>query len=79
MCIRDRSGTARVAGFDVFRESMEVRRRIGYLPENPPLYPDMTVETCLLYTSSMALLSPLGPGLRICVRHGLIGDRLHFN
>ena len=41
------SGTARVAGFDVFRESMEVRRRIGYLPENPPLYPDMTVETYL--------------------------------
>ena len=41
------SGTARVAGFDAFRESMEVRRRIGYLPENPPLYPDMTVETYL--------------------------------
>src|SRR6202161_3005525 len=41
------SGTARVAGFDVFRESMEVRRRIGYLPENPPLYHDMTVEPYL--------------------------------
>lgn len=41
------SGTARVAGFDVFRDSMEVRRRIGYLPENPPVYPDMTVETYL--------------------------------
>lgn len=40
-------GTARVAGFDVFRDSMEVRRRIGYLPENPPVYPDMTVETYL--------------------------------
>ena len=37
------SGTARVAGFDVFEQSMEVRRHIGYLPENPPLYPDMTV------------------------------------
>jgi ABC-2 type transport system ATP-binding protein len=37
------SGTARVAGFDVADDSMEVRRRIGYLPENPPLYPDMTV------------------------------------
>jgi len=35
-------GTARVAGFDVFEDSREVRRRIGYLPENPPLYPDMT-------------------------------------
>jgi gliding motility-associated transport system ATP-binding protein len=40
-------GTARVAGFDVFTDSMEVRRRIGYLPENPPVYPDMTVETYL--------------------------------
>jgi ABC-2 type transport system ATP-binding protein len=37
------SGTARVAGYDVFDDSMEVRRRIGYLPEVPPLYPDMTV------------------------------------
>jgi len=41
------SGTARVAGFDVFNDSLEVRRRIGYLPENPPLYPDMTVEAYL--------------------------------
>ncbi len=41
------SGTARVAGYDVFEDSMEVRRRIGYLPEVPPLYPDMTVGTYL--------------------------------
>jgi ABC-2 type transport system ATP-binding protein len=40
-------GTARVAGFDVFRESMEVRRRIGYLPENVPLYTDMRVAPYL--------------------------------
>lgn len=37
------SGTARIAGFDVQDESMEVRKRIGYLPENPPVYDDMTV------------------------------------
>jgi ABC-2 type transport system ATP-binding protein len=37
------SGTAKVGGYDVFEQSMEVRRHIGYLPENPPLYPDMTV------------------------------------
>src|SRR6266478_4250819 len=37
------SGAARVAGYDVFRESMEVRRRIGYLPESVPLYTDMRV------------------------------------
>ena len=41
------SGTARVAGFDVFNDSLEVRKRIGYLPEAPPLYPDMTVASYL--------------------------------
>ncbi len=41
------SGTARVAGFDVFSDSMEVRRHIGYLPEAPPLYPDMSVGAFL--------------------------------
>lgn len=41
------SGTAKIAGFDVFEDSIEVRRRIGYLPENPPLYADMTVGSYL--------------------------------
>jgi len=41
------SGAARVAGFDVFAQSIEVRKRIGYLPENVPLYGDMTVSTYL--------------------------------
>ena len=36
-------GTAQVAGFDIISESIEVRRRVGYLPETVPLYPDMTV------------------------------------
>jgi ABC-2 type transport system ATP-binding protein len=36
-------GSASVAGFDVFRQPMEVKKRIGYLPELPPLYPEMTV------------------------------------
>ena len=43
------NGTAKVAGFDVFDQSMEVRRRIGYLPENPPLYSEMTVESYLKF------------------------------
>ncbi len=38
------NGTARVAGFDVFEKSLEVRKRIGYLPENPPLYPELSVQ-----------------------------------
>ncbi len=41
------SGTARVAGFDVFQDSMQVRSHIGYLPEAPPVYPDMTVASYL--------------------------------
>ena len=41
------SGTARVAGHDVFDESLEVRRHIGYLPENPPLYREMTPRSYL--------------------------------
>ena len=45
------SGTAKVAGFDVFAESAEVRRRIGYLPENPPLYTEMTAEAYLRFVA----------------------------
>jgi len=40
-------GTARVGGYDVFSQPMEVRRRVGYLPETPPLYPDMGVREYL--------------------------------
>src|SRR3954453_3243277 len=36
-------GKATVAGFDVFAQPVEAKRRTGYLPETPPLYPDMTV------------------------------------
>ncbi len=45
------SGTAQVAGFDVFNDSIEVRKRIGYLPENPPLYLDMTVTAYLEFVA----------------------------
>ncbi|MEW6364458.1 MAG: ATP-binding cassette domain-containing protein [Acidobacteriota bacterium] len=40
-------GSARVAGFDVFKESLQVRKRIGYLPEHPPLYREMPVTSFL--------------------------------
>ncbi len=45
------SGTARVDGFDIFEEAHEVRKRIGYLPENPPLYNDMTVRSYLHFVA----------------------------
>jgi len=47
------SGSARVAGHDVFRESLEVRRRIGYLPENVPLYTEMRVGPYLEFVAEV--------------------------
>jgi ABC-2 type transport system ATP-binding protein len=47
------SGTARVAGFDVFREPDEVRRRIGYMPENNPLHLDMRVREYLKFRARL--------------------------
>ncbi|HEV8617208.1 MAG TPA: ATP-binding cassette domain-containing protein [Methylomirabilota bacterium] len=47
------TGSARVAGYDVFRESMEVRKRIGYLPENVPLYSDMRVSAYLDFVAEV--------------------------
>lgn len=50
------SGTATVCGFDVFENPLEVKKRIGYLPENPPLYLDMTVEDYLKYVTELKLV-----------------------
>jgi len=47
------SGSARVAGYDVFNESLEVRKRIGYLPENVPLYADMRVGAYLDFVAEV--------------------------
>jgi len=46
-------GTARVAGYDVHSDSMAVRQRIGYLPESPPLYPEMTVQGFLTFVAKI--------------------------
>jgi ABC-2 type transport system ATP-binding protein len=46
-------GTVRVDGFDVFENPLEVRRRIGYLPENPPLYLEMTVTGYLRFVAKI--------------------------
>ena len=53
------SGSARVAGFDVFSQADEVRRRIGYMPENNPLHPEMRVRE---YLKFRARLKGLGLG-----------------
>jgi ABC-2 type transport system ATP-binding protein len=46
-------GTVRVDGFDVFDTPLDVRRRIGYLPENPPLYPEMNVAGYLRFVAKI--------------------------
>lgn len=47
------SGQAKVAGFDIFEQSMEARKRIGYLPENVPLYRDMSARAYLRYVAEI--------------------------
>lgn len=47
------SGRARVAGYDVFEHPLEVKRRIGYLPEHVPLYPEMRVRAYLDFVASV--------------------------
>jgi ABC-2 type transport system ATP-binding protein len=46
-------GTVKVAGFDVFHDSEEARRRIGYMPENNPLYPEMRVREYLKFRARL--------------------------
>jgi ABC-2 type transport system ATP-binding protein len=47
------SGTVRVAGYDVFEQPMQARRRVGYLPETPPLYDAMTVRRYLRFAAEL--------------------------
>ena len=47
------SGRASIAGFDVFEQSLEARKRLGYLPENTPLYTDMRVDEYLRYRARL--------------------------
>ena len=46
-CLRPSAGTIMLGGFDIDTDAAEARKKIGYLPETPPLYPDMTVEEYL--------------------------------
>ena len=47
------TGSAKVAGFDVFEQAFEVKKRIGYLPEMPPLYPEMSVRDYLVFIARL--------------------------
>jgi len=51
------AGTAKVAGFDVLDQPMEVKKRIGYLPETPPIYPEMQTADYLKFVGKLKGLS----------------------
>jgi ABC-2 type transport system ATP-binding protein len=61
------SGTASIAGFDVVDEALEARQRLGYLPENVPLYEDMTVRGYLTFYARLRGVSS-----------GKLRDRLEY-
>src|SRR6202140_3613614 len=56
------SGNASVAGFDTIEQPLEVKKRIGYLPETPPVYPEMRVGEYLAFVGQIKGLS--GANLR---------------
>lgn len=68
------SGSASIAGFDVFRQSIEARKRIGYLPENTPLYPDMKVGEYLRFRAKLKGV----PRAKVRERVGDVLDLCHI-
>ncbi len=58
-------GKARVAGHDVFDEPLEVKKRVGYMPETPPLYIDMEVGTFLDFVAKIKGVAPKGRRARV--------------
>ena len=61
------AGTARIAGYDVFSDSLAVRARIGYLPENAPLYADLPVASYLDFVAEIK-------GVSRATRKGRVAD-----
>src|SRR5712691_6122260 len=59
------SGTATVAGFDVLDQPLEVKKRIGYLPETPPLYHEMIADEYLSFVGKLKGLSGADLGKRV--------------
>jgi ABC-2 type transport system ATP-binding protein len=59
------SGSARIAGFDIFEQSIDVRRHIGYLPETPPLYPEMAVRPYLEFVARIKGVASADLGIRV--------------
>jgi ABC-2 type transport system ATP-binding protein len=64
-CFLPTSGSASVAGFDVLEHPLEVKKRIGYLPETPPLYPEMEVHEYLTFVGRLKGISSSDVGRRV--------------
>jgi ABC-2 type transport system ATP-binding protein len=69
------SGTATVAGFDVLEQPLEVKRRIGYLPESPPLYHEMVANEYLAFVGKLKGLS----GAELNKRIDYVSERCAIN
>jgi len=69
-------GTVTVAGFDLFENPMEIKRRLGYLPENPPLYRDLTVSEYLKFAGKIKGISGdrLKAGFNMAIEKCRLGD-----
>jgi ABC-2 type transport system ATP-binding protein len=74
------SGSAQIAGYDAYADSVEVRRRVGYLPEDTPLYKDMTVLEYLRFVCEVRAIEPSArkASIRRAVDQCGLGDRLGF-
>ena len=59
------SGKASVAGFDTLESPMEVKKRIGYLPETPPVYPEMEIQEYLTFVGQLKGMSSNGLAKRV--------------
>lgn len=73
--LRPTSGTARIAGFDVSRHGLEARRRVGYVPEDVPLYPTMEVAEFLDFMGRIKGLK--GAALAEAVEYAIASLSLH--
>lgn len=69
------SGKASVAGYDVVDQSLEVRRRVGYVPETVPLYPDMTVFDYLKFMADLRRVSDAEGRVDTILERLNLGDR----
>lgn len=69
------AGHAEIAGFDVVDQSLEVRRRVGYLPETVPLYPDMTVFDYLKFMADLRRVPKAGQRVNELLNILHLGER----